>query len=152
MRLPWRPGGRICPPRPGPAPQLTPDPSPPRILHPASGSSLSRSLGSSFGNRGGAIFEEDEDLQDNAQLLLALLRPADVSAGLPPRPPMTAPQMRRRSSAASLDEECRSDEREDSPGVDADADDDGLATMEMEGDAGLTAKMGAFSMPLGVTA
>ena len=137
--------------RPAPAPQLTPDPSSPRILHPASGSSLSRSLGSSFGNRGGAIFE-DEDLQDNAQLLLALLRPADVSAGLPPRPPMTAPQMRRRSSAASLDEECRSDEREDSPGVDADADDDGLATMEMEGDARLTAKMGAFSMPLGVTA
>ena len=147
---PWR-SYLPAPPRPAPAPQLTPDPSSPRILHPASGSSLSRSLGSSFGNRGGAIFE-DEDLQDNAQLLLALLRPADVSAGLPPRPPMTAPQMRRRSSAASLDEECRSDEREDSPGVDADADDDGLATMEMEGDAGLTAKMGAFSMPLGVTA
>lgn len=65
---------------------------------------------------------------------------------------MTAPQMRRRSSAASLEEECPgSDEREDSPGVDA-GDDDGL-DMEMEdGAGGLTAKLGAFSMPLGVAA
>jgi hypothetical protein len=97
------------------------------------------------------VYEEDDE--GNAQLLLSLLR-TDIGAGLPPRPPMTAPQMRRRSSAASLDGDCPgSDEREDSPGLDAGDDDDGLASMEMDGAVGpVTAKLGAFSMPLGVAA
>jgi len=119
-------------------------------------SSLSRSLGSSYGNRGGCIAEESEDMAHDAELLLALLGTnAAGASGLPPRPPVVASQMRRRSSAASLDDDCRS-EREDTPPADAEADaddDDGLATMEMEGTetAGLAVKLSAF-MPLGVVA
>ena len=114
-------------------------------------SSLSRSLGSSYGGRG--AFIPEEELEQDAELLLSLRSNDGVFGGLPPRPPTAAPQMRRRSSAASLDDDGPSDEREDSPSGVVDDDDDGLGMeMEMEGTERLAAKMGAFSMPLGVVA